>query len=294
MKKIVVPTTTLAIFIAIFLIFFPPRKLHEPAPAPKTLATPPAAKTPPARYPLAEPAAPAEPDGEQTPAAATEASPTSAPSDTDEVDEALRQLLDLLGGKGPLGKLFILDHFIQRFVVTVDNLPNKDLPRKQLPVKNAEGRFTIQTSEAGDVIAPANAKRYTPFVELAEALDRRQLVDLYVRLYPLFQKAYDDLGKPRGYFNDRLIEVIDHLLATPPPRQPILLARPAVLYKYADPDLEARSAGQKILLRIGGDNAERLKAKLRELRAELISRSSGDKPATNQEKNPASRPVKPS
>lgn len=30
-------------------------------------------------------------------------------------------------------------------------------------------------------------------------------MQFYVRLYPLFQKAYVELGYPNGYFNDRLI-----------------------------------------------------------------------------------------
>ena len=38
---------------------------------------------------------------------------------------------------------------------------------------------------------------------------------MYKQYYPLFQQAYVDLGYPEGYFNDRLVEVIDHLLATP-------------------------------------------------------------------------------
>ena len=38
---------------------------------------------------------------------------------------------------------------------------------------------------------------------------------VYERLYPLFQQAYEDLGYPGKYFNDRLVEVIDHLLQTP-------------------------------------------------------------------------------
>jgi hypothetical protein len=40
-----------------------------------------------------------------------------------------------------------------------------------------------------------------------------------------------------------------------------------VLYEYADPDMEELSAGQKTMLRIGKENRERVKAKLREIRA---------------------------
>ncbi len=42
---------------------------------------------------------------------------------------------------------------------------------------------------------------------------------------------------------------------------------------FADPELEARSAGQKILLRTGAANATAIKAKLREIRQEITHRA---------------------
>jgi len=44
------------------------------------------------------------------------------------------------------------------------------------------------------------------------------------------------------------------------------LVRPHVLYEYSDPDLEALSSGQKLLLRMGTDNGKKIKDTLRELR----------------------------
>jgi len=83
----------------------------------------------------------------------------------------------------------------------------------------------------------------------------------------LFQSAYQNLGYPNGYFNDRLVQVIDSLLATPQLSGPIELSRPNVLYTFADPKLEALPAGEKLLLRMGPDNAAVVKGKLKELRA---------------------------
>ena len=65
--------------------------------------------------------------------------------------------------------------------------------------------------------------------------------------------------------------MIDSLLATPQPAGPIELTRPNVMYTFADPALEARPAGQKLLLRMGPDNAAAIKAKLVELRAILTA-----------------------
>jgi hypothetical protein len=94
-----------------------------------------------------------------------------------------------------------------------------------------------------------------------------------VRAYPLFQRAYEELGYPGKYFNDRLMEALDDLLAAPELDGPLALEQPKVLYQFADPDLESRSAGQKILLRMGKANALRVKAKLLEIRRALIAAS---------------------
>jgi hypothetical protein len=53
-------------------------------------------------------------------------------------------------------------------------------------------------------------------------------------------------------------------------RAPIKLTQPKILYEYADPELERRSAGQKIMMRMGSDNAARVKAKLSQFRREVV------------------------
>ncbi|MFX9123653.1 DUF3014 domain-containing protein, partial [Acinetobacter baumannii] len=45
-----------------------------------------------------------------------------------------------------------------------------------------------------------------------------------------------------------------------------------VFYEYADPKLEALSAGEKLLLRMGPSNEAVIKAKLRELRRSIVNR----------------------
>ena len=104
-----------------------------------------------------------------------------------------------------------------------------------------------------------------------DRVDAKKLVTVYRQYYPLFQKAYAEIAKPGSYFNDRLVEAIDNLLAAPSPADPVGLVQPKVLYTYADPALETRSSGQKILMRMGKANAEQVKAKLREIRALVAS-----------------------
>ena len=105
---------------------------------------------------------------------------------------------------------------------------------------------------------------------LVSNVDAKTLVSFYRGLEPLFQEAYEDLGHPNQSFNARLNEVIEHLLQTPTPRGEIALVQPSVLYKYADERLENLSAGQKLMIRMGVNNATVIKGKLREIQAELL------------------------
>ena len=81
-------------------------------------------------------------------------------------------------------------------------------------------------------------------------------------MYLMARYAFDDLGYKDAYFNDHLIALIDHLLATPDVAAPIVLVQPNVMYLYADPQLEALSPGQKTLIRMGPANEALLKARI--------------------------------
>jgi hypothetical protein len=226
------------------------------APAEAPAAPPPVTKVePPTHYPLPE---------------SSEAETKALPplNDSDAVMHSA--LADLLGSAA-LKKLFNPEDIVRHIVVTIDNLPRRTVATRLLPTKPVAGTFlTAKTSDAL-VIAPQNAARYTPYVRLAEMANTKKLVAAYVKLYPLFQRAYQELGYPNGYFNDRAVAVIDHLLAAPEVDGPVALKQPHVLYEFADPALEAESAGHKLLIRMGSENAARIKVKLREIRHELTS-----------------------
>jgi len=197
--------------------------------------------------------------------------------------DVARILTDLLGAKA-VNRFVQVDDFPRRLVATIDNLARSHAPAMLWPVHPAPDRFTVDHLDGAPVIGADNGRRYTPLVLLVEEVDPIRVVGLYIRMYPLLQRTYEELGFPDGYFNDRLIDVIDLLLATPEVEYPVKLQltdvkgpitpqRPWVRYEFADPDLESLSAGQKILLRVGTVNQRRLKGKLAEFRQELVKRS---------------------
>jgi hypothetical protein len=184
----------------------------------------------------------------------------------------MRKALEGIIGNEPAERFIVTKDLVRHIVVSIDNLPEQKVAERIRPVKSPPGKFTAGGTEDAPVLDPANYERYKPLVEMIRSMDTQRLIATYTRYYPLFQEGYESLGHPPQYFNDRLIEVIDHLLETPDLQGSIALAQPNVLYEFADPALESRSAGQKALIRMGSENAQAVKDKLRELRSELIAK----------------------
>ena len=218
----------------------------------------------------APPAPSAQPPEAQAPQNPLPETPQPQPLPTlKESDPAMRDAISGLVGKDAFERYFVPEQVVHRIVATIDNLPRKSYAQRLNPVKTPGGLFQVSGKDETLAIAPSNSQRYEPYIRLMDSIDTSKLVDVYLHFYPLFQKAYVDLGYPNGYFNDRLVEVIDNLLATPDVKGPLKLTVPHVLYEYADPDLQSRSAGQKLLLRMGSENAAKVKAKLRDIRAKV-------------------------
>ncbi|MBG6078223.1 DUF3014 domain-containing protein [Polaromonas sp. CG_9.11] len=237
------------------------------APAPSLVAPAPTAP----QYPITS--APDEP---------AVGAPLPALADSDALlSKALVELL----GRDKVQTFLHLEGFARRVVATTDNLAREHAPPMVWPVVPTPGRFTTlangakagNTSAAVTRISPDNSLRYTPFVRFVESVDAAAVVRLYKRMYPLFQQAYEELGFPGRYFNDRLVTVIDLLLSTPVQPEPLDVVlvevkgpipslRPWVRYEFTDPAINALSAGQKMLLRTGPGNHRRLNAKLLEFR----------------------------
>ncbi len=189
----------------------------------------------------------------------------------EESDEPLQESLSQTFGQ-TVDQYLVPKNIIRHTVVTIDNLARKKTAVQMWPLKPMSGQLMV---ESGPTITldQKNFARYSPLVGLMGKADTAQIAALYRRYYPLFQQSYVDLGYPDGYFNDRLVEVIDHLLETPDVRGPIELTQPGMFYEYADPALESRSAGQKLLIRMGPENAAIVKRKLLELREEITKKN---------------------
>jgi hypothetical protein len=245
-----------------------PVQVAEAPPPPASAAAPALAASEPAiRHPL-----------EAAPAASAAA---PAPGDTAPQWSAL--LIDTFG-KSPVLRFLQTDDFSRRLVVTIDNLGRGHAAPALWPVQTTPGRFSVSGGD-GELrnINPTNAGRYTPLVQWIASVDAKTAATLYVRMYPQLQRAYEEAGYPGRYLNDRVVDVIDHLLATPDPapgaplvqltevKGSVPSTQPWLRYEFADPQLQSLSSGQRILLRVGPQHRQVLKTKLAELRRQLVA-----------------------
>jgi len=193
----------------------------------------------------------------------------------DASDAALEAGLRALLAGGALAAILEPRDFVRNVVATVDNLPRRSLFSANMPVKPVPGPFQTTFATSGLAIADANAARYAAYVRVLERVDAAQLVALYERHYPLFEQAYRELGYPSGHFNDRLVEAIEVTLRTPRVDPPLRVVQPKVYYEYVDRGIETLPAAQKLMLRMGPENAAIVKAKLTEIHGLLTRHAAG-------------------
>jgi Protein of unknown function (DUF3014) len=223
--------------------------------------------------------APVEEPGVKHPLAGVDGEPSDVPVPLpalEDSDAPLAAELSTLIGAQAVSAWLVPDGAVRRFVASIDNLPREKVAEKIRAIRPVPGAFIVDrapidaaSGEEHITLATANYARYEPAIRLLSALDMRQVGLLYRSYYPLLQQAYEDLGYPGRYFNDRLVEVIDHLLEAPVPTEPPALVQPKAMYEFADVALEERSAGQKLMIRMGPQNAARVKERLTVLRAEI-------------------------
>ena len=259
-KKVIIGSAAIVVLGILGAIYYY-KYYGQPPAAPKPAEPPKVVAPQQATEPAVHNPVPANPGGESKPLPELNAS-----------DPDVRAALSGLFGSKAIEQFLVPEHIVRHIVATVDNLPRKKVAVELRPVKPTPGT-TVTAAQADSVVLGAgNYERYAPFIKIVQATDPKALSTVYFQLYPLFQQAYENLGYPGQYFNDRLIEVIDDLLQAPEVQGPIALRQPRVFFEYADPKLEGRSAGQKLLIRMGPANAAIIKAKLRELRQAVATR----------------------
>ncbi|MEW5249018.1 DUF3014 domain-containing protein [Microbulbifer sp. 2201CG32-9] len=230
----------------------------------------------PAPPPVVEPEPEAEvtpiPEPEQTPVPepAPETQPQRQLPALNDSDAIVRNDLLSLAPDGALGRWLVTDEVIRKWVAAVNAASSGEMMAKNRPYNSPRGTLLVtEEGPTGMTLSEGNYRRYDAPVRLLAMMDNDAAVALYRFWYPRLAEAYRELGIRDKRFHDVVLKAIDRVLAAPEVDQPVQLVRPSVYYKFADPKIEKLPGVHKLLIRMGPDNAARVKEKLRALKADL-------------------------
>jgi len=178
-------------------------------------------------------------------------------------DSYVREELATMDGTSSLLMYLVSDELVRKFVVMIENISRGEFPERNLPLLYPQERMTV--TELGSEFYLMDEQSYQRFNALVTSLTNistESAVDFYQQLQPLFREAYAELGLRNSEFNDVLMLAIDNVLNTRMAPQPQQLIRPNLNYLYANPEIENYSDVEKLLLRLGPENTERLQRRL--------------------------------
>lgn len=162
------------------------------------------------------------------------------------------------------------EQLIRDAVVFMDNLRQGQVIREKAVIAGPTAAFRVLEQNSNVYIDPRSYDRYNTIVDWFVSLDTEVIMQLFDRYQPLMREALAEIGYPDEEPTQVLLEAIEVLMQTPAVGTVIELNDDSVMYRYADPALEALPAAQKQMLRMGPDNIRRVKLKLTTIQEALM------------------------
>ncbi len=187
-------------------------------------------------------------------------------------DAVSRELLIGISAEPGFSNWINREDLIRRVTAVTDNIANGVSPAPHLAFMAPAEEFPVLVNGDKVYLNPVGYRRYDSVAKIFSSLDTPGMIAAFHQLTPAISKAYKELGYRNKKFTDTLIQAIDLLLKTPVVEDDILLEEKVKSYAFAEPRLEQLNDVQKHVLRMGPDNARKIKTKLREFRKALTAK----------------------
>ena len=181
----------------------------------------------------------------------------------DQSDPIVRELVRKLSSHSRVTAWLATDGLIRNFTYVVANVADGRTPANLVrPLRPSTG---FRVTERGEELSmnPQSGTRYTPLAQAVASIDAAGAAQLYSTLKARIGDAYDEIAEPGTMFDATLERAIVLLLKTPIPEEPFRLVPKGIGYAFADVKLEGLAPAQKLLLRMGPENARIIQTKLR-------------------------------
>ncbi len=181
----------------------------------------------------------------------------------DNSDSLVRQVAPSVSSHPVFVSWLAPDELIRTFTLLIDNISRGDLIRKHLKHFAPKQRFKARELADGVYITdPTSYRRFDLFVEIFDSIEPRIFTALYLKLQPLFQEAYGELGYPDQDFDKVILAAADIILAAPVITRTLKFDRPSVMFKFNDKKMEDLNDVHKQMIRMGPKNTKKIQAKI--------------------------------
>ncbi|MEO8677602.1 MAG: DUF3014 domain-containing protein [Vicinamibacterales bacterium] len=190
----------------------------------------------------------------------------------DQMDPMMRNLLGALSKHPELAKWLATDSLVRQLAMAIDAASQGKSPSRNFKVVAPASSFAIARRNNRRVIDPASYKRYNALVGAVTSMDASGVAKVYQTIKPRLNEAYRNNGHPDGDVDRALQAALQTLLETPILKDPIAVTEgKGARWEFDDPHVEALTASQKQLLRMGPEHVEAMLVWLRALKAGLGS-----------------------
>ena len=151
-----------------------------------------------------------------------------------------------------------------RLVKAIDAVAHGERPLDALDFLQADSPFTAQQDTVGNWLATRAAyARYQGAVDFVDSLEPATVAEWFVKAEPALQKCCGKLGYQDKTIRQLLTEACNTVLTTPRfDFDPLLMPTgTAGTYHFVDPAFEQLNDAQKLLVRLGPENCEKVQAK---------------------------------
>ncbi len=211
-----------------------------------------------------------EPEPQPEPEPALVSKPPELPG-LDNSDDFIRERLLLINSKKEFSNWVKADDLIRRTASYLDGLSNGVMLSKVFPLTPPEGTFATHKSDGSIWLNAGNYERYNGTINAIANTDMTSIAKMFHFSRPLLEAAFSEMGYNPRQMDGIVLQAIDVILAAPIIVEPIKLTRESVVYKFADPALEALPPLQKQLLRIGPNHTKHLQKQAYALQQALLN-----------------------
>lgn len=180
----------------------------------------------------------------------------------DQSDSLVREKLAEMTRHPVTARTIGVKHLIRKFVTATDLIYRGQNPFSQLFFLQPDGAVLVDDDGGRTVLSEQNFARYEGLVTAIESIDEESALKWYRFFQPLIQQAFDELADPDLAWPAVRRGALAEALAAPIVDAPIEVKDVSGVYVFVDERLESLPPVQKLMVRMGPDNARRIKKKI--------------------------------